>query len=95
MINERYIRSEYTQQEVLGRTNHLFPFSYNTDRVQNDASNNSIVGCTRRGNVFTEPLPINDRTHIRTYRHIVSWMSHCTRGLDRTLDLLITLTHDS
>jgi hypothetical protein len=39
-----------------------FP-SYDTDRIENDASNNfSIVACVRwRSNFLTEPLPSNDR----------------------------------
>jgi hypothetical protein len=43
------------------------------DRKENDASINSIVACIScSGNVFTEPLPSNDREEY-TYRHINWW----------------------
>jgi hypothetical protein len=44
-------------------------FSYDTDRIENDVSNDSIFarGILCRGNVFTEPLPSNDREGIHIY----------------------------
>jgi hypothetical protein len=43
---------------------------YDTDGVENDGSNDSIVACIRcSGNVFTEPLPRSDMgLHIQTCR---------------------------
>jgi hypothetical protein len=43
---------------------------YDTDRIENDASNNSSVGAgiRCRGKVFTGPLPSNDRRDTHTYR---------------------------
>jgi hypothetical protein len=54
--------------KILGRTNRLFLW-YETHRTENDASNNSsLVICVFivHGNVFTYPLPSNDRGNTHT-----------------------------
>jgi hypothetical protein len=53
----------YNEQEVLVRT--ISPLSlYDTDRIENGASNNYF-----RGNVFTKPLSSNDKgIHRQTHR---------------------------
>jgi hypothetical protein len=45
--------------------------AYETDRIENDASNNSftVTDICYRGNVFTRPLPSNNLAiHIQTKR---------------------------
>jgi hypothetical protein len=61
---------------------------YVTDRMENDASNNySIVTCIRcRGNVFTEPLPSNNRwIHIQTRSYWEGFMKYATEMGSRVM----------
>jgi hypothetical protein len=59
-------------QEVLGRTNRLLPFDTTRTHRKRRLQQFFVVACILcRGNVFTEPLPSNDRTiHISTHRLI-------------------------
>jgi hypothetical protein len=58
---------------------------YDTDLIENDASNNSSVflRICCRGNILTEPLPNNGRGY--TYRHIDWWHGFMKHAIEMSL----------
>jgi hypothetical protein len=62
---------------------------YDTDRIEYDAPNNSsVVACFRcRGNVFTEPLPSNEREI--DWRHTAWWEGFMKHAVEMGSDAMI------